>query len=100
MEMENIVKIDLSDCAELKLLEQSYYKTEADSSIIAFMLNNNYSIDSDAFKNYHSKYVEQYTIMTILRNKIFLTYTPLDIREKAFHYEFDFDGKVLIIKTH
>lgn len=100
MEKENIVKIDLSNCAELELLEQSYYKSEADSSIIAFMLNNNYSIASESFKEYHSRFVEQHSIMTILRNKIYLAYTPEDVRAKAYHYEIDFEGKAILVKIH
>ena len=94
---EKVTYIDVSGCSELKLLEQSFYKNEADASLIAFMLSSNYSTDSDSFREYHDRYVEQHTITNILKEKIYKAYVPEDVQKKASRYTFDFEKQEIRI---
>lgn len=93
--MENTITVDLSNCKELKLLEQAFYKDTASSSIVSYMLGNNYQIDSEAFKEYHDEYVKNHTIVELLKNKIYTTYVSEEVRKKATFYEYDFENHAI-----
>ena len=99
MAKEKIEIVDLSDCVELPLLEQAFYKDQAATALVAFMLASDYSTDSDAYKKYYDDYVEAHTAMTILRTKLFDAYVPDELKERAYHFEYDFSNKAIKLKV-
>lgn len=85
-----IVNLEVID-----LLEQLMFKVDSERNIIAFMLSQNYDIESKAFKDYQQKYEKnciKYNTAKEEINKAVL----IKAKDKKYKWHVDFDERCVI----
>lgn len=76
-------------------LKRANYLVQMAKENVCFMLDNDYDISTNAFKNFDKKHLSYFTEQQSILNKIFKNFIPEDLKYQVANYEVRFDENCL-----
>lgn len=91
-------KVTLNDEIITELKKANYLASMAKENV-CFMLDNDYDISTNAFKNFDLKHLECYNKQQAILNGIYKKFIPDDIKYQVTNYEVRFDESCLYFEV-